>query len=179
MRMVAFSSLQGLTLGLGIGLRTPEMEAILAQCDSPGRLPDQVPVERFGAALKWLAQQRFSALPPAQALERVGAAVFLGYRQTILGQVQLAALRLIGPDRFLRRVPAIFARTTNFGERTVEQVGSGFYRIHFRGVPLPGSYYCGMVREALRATGAENVTATFVQLGPEDMDFDVHFEPAR
>jgi len=45
----------------------------------------------------------------------------------------------------------------------------------FRGVPLPGDYYNGILHAALRATGVSEPQTRWEQTGPEDMTFDVRW----
>ena len=45
----------------------------------------------------------------------------------------------------------------------------------FRGVPLPGDYYNGILHAALNATGVSSPQSSWEQTGPEDMTFEVRW----
>ena len=75
----------------------------------------------------------------------------------------------------MRKAPEFVGRSSNFGTRTVERLGPNHYRMDFRGVPLPGDYYNGILHAALRATGVSAPQSTWEQVGPEDMTFDVRW----
>lgn len=174
-RRMRYAPLEGLLRSLEIHERSAEMKEIIRLSGGTDYVPSEIPVERFGEVLHYLARTRFASLSPSEGLFRVGACLFEGYRKTLLGQIQLAALHLLGPDRLMRKVPEFVGRSSNFGTRTVEQVGPNNYRIVFRGVPLPGDYYSGILHSALRATGVGSPQSHWEQTGPEEMMFEVRW----
>jgi uncharacterized protein (TIGR02265 family) len=166
------SAVEGLLRGLGVQPDGPEMAEVLALCGASGHLPPELPVEQFCAILEWAARRFFPTLPREAGLFQCGYHLFTGYRQTLLGQIQLAALHLMGPDRLMRRGPEFVGRNSNFGQRTSEQLGPHHFRLSFRGVPIPGDYYLGLLTSGLEAAGVEHPRVSFQQVGPEDMDFE-------
>jgi uncharacterized protein (TIGR02265 family) len=174
-RRMRYAPLEGLLRSLEIHERSAEMKEIIRLSGGTDYVPSEIAVEHFAEVLHFLARTRFASLPPSEGLFRVGACLFEGYRKTLLGQIQLAALHLLGPDRLMRKVPEFVGRSSNFGTRTVEQLGPNNYRVEFRGVPLPGDYYSGILHAALRATGVSSPQSTWEQKGPEDMTFEVRW----
>ena len=174
-RRMRYAPLEGLLRSLEIHERSTEMKEIIRLSGGTDYVPSEIAVERFGEVLHFLARTRFASLPRSEGLFRVGACLFEGYRKTLLGQIQLAALHLLGPDRLMRKVPEFVGRSSNFGVRTVAQLGEHHYRMDFRGVPLPGDYYSGILHSTLRATGVDSPQSHWEQIGPEDMTFEVRW----
>ncbi|MCY1075203.1 DUF2378 family protein [Archangium lansingense] len=174
-RRMRYAPLEGLLRSLEIHERSAEMKEIIRLSGGTDYVPSEIAVERFAEVLLFLARTRFASLSPSEGLFRVGACLFEGYRKTLLGQIQLAALHLLGPDRLMRKIPEFVGRSSNFGTRAVEQLGPNTYRVDFRGVPLPGDYYNGILHAALRATGVSSPQSSWEQTGPEDMTFEVRW----
>lgn len=173
-RTVKYAVLEGVLRGLNVEPRSPQMAEVLTFLGHPEGPPVELKVERYAEMLYWLTRRHFPELPQEKGLFELGRRSFMGYGKTLLGQVQMAAMGLIGPDRLMRRTPDIFERNTNFGERTVEQIAPNTYVMRFRGIPLPRHYYEGIAVAGLRACGVEpQVSST--QVGPEDVDFRVHW----
>ena len=175
-RRVRNTSVEGLLRGLAVREGDPDFRAVLEVLGVPGpALPQHVPVERFGALLEHLARRHFPGTPRDEALRQVGARLFHGYRGTVLGHVMLAALNMMGPDRVVRSAPHWVGRNVDFGERSAVPLGPHHWRVTFRGVPLPGDYYCGLLAEGLRVAGAAAPAVTFRQTGAEDMEFEARW----
>ncbi len=173
-RLMSYSVVEGLLKGLRIQDNSPEMEEIARICGYVRKLPPkELAVEKFVELLEWLALHYYSNLARSDALFEVGARLFEGYRTTILGRVQLAAINIMGPDRLTKRFVEFADKNSNFGERTVEEVGLHSYIIHYRGVPLPGDYLLGLMKSGLVAAGVANPSLSWSQVGPEDTDFKV------
>ena len=171
-RALRSQAVEAITRGLGVEAGSEAHQEMVRLCGGTDRVPPDVPVERFVAVLDALGRRRFPDASRAEALYRLGAATFEGYRLTLLGRVQLAALALMGPERLTRTTPDIFGRNSNFGRRWVDPLGPAHYVLHFRGVPIPAEYYRGIFETGLRAAGAPAARVTPTQTG-EDIDFDV------
>lgn len=171
-RLIGYSLLESLLKGLGIRENSPDMVHVARICGYTRNIPPrEVPVETFVEFLDWLAGHFYPQLPRSEGLFEVGTKLFEGYRSTILGRVQLAALNIMGPDRLTLRYAEISGRNSNFGERGVIQEGPHSYLIRYRGIPLPGDYILGVMKGGLAAAGVSNPNLSWEQVGPEDMNF--------
>jgi uncharacterized protein (TIGR02265 family) len=170
-----YAPLEGLIRSLEIHENSAEMKEIIRLCGGTDYIPSEIPVENFAEVLHFLARTRFATLPLSEGFFQVGACLFEGFRKTLLGQIQFAALHLLGPERMVRKIPEFLGRSSNFGERTTERIGPNDYRVYFRGVPLPGDYYNGILHALLRATGVNSPQTRWEQTGPEDMMFEVRW----
>ncbi|MBN1206432.1 MAG: DUF2378 family protein [Myxococcaceae bacterium] len=174
-RVVKHSAIEGLMRGHGITPGTMDMAQVIELCGGIGGLPAEVPADRFSALLEWLARRYFPSRPLPEGLRSVGMRMLHGYRETLLGKIQLKALNLMGPDRLMRKLGEFIGRNSNFGERTSEQVGPQHYRVHFRGVPVPPEFYQGLCEAAFDIMEVKGVRITIERLGPEDVDFDLRW----
>jgi uncharacterized protein (TIGR02265 family) len=173
-RLISHSLIESLLRGLGISESSPEMEQIARICGYVRRIPPrEVQVEKYVELLHWLAKQFYPQLPESEGLFEIGAKLFEGYRTTIIGRVQLAAIHIMGPDRLIMRYNEITSRNSNFGERSITQTGPHSYQICYRGIPLPGDYILGVIKGGMTAAGVNNLQLSWQQVGKEDMDFQV------
>ncbi len=174
-RTFNYSLVEALLKGHNIKDDDPAMVQVARICSySAHRLPPkEVSAEAYNELLNWMAAYFYPDLPQSEALFEVGSHFFEGYRTTILGRVQLAAIHIMGPDRLTQRYVEMTNRNSNFGERTVTQLGVHNYLIRYRGVPLPGDYLIGVMKSGLAAAGLANPKLSWEQLGPEDTDFRV------
>ena len=174
-RAFKHSAVEGLLRGFGISPGSAEMTEVYEVLGVTGGLPLEVPVERYIMLIEWLSRRYFPRVPQPEALRSVGMRMLHGYRQTLLGQIQLKTLSLMGPDRLLRRVGDFIGRNSNFGERTSEQIGPGHWKVHFRGVPVAPEFTQGLFEAAFEAMGIRKMTLTFEKTGLEDTDFDIRW----
>jgi uncharacterized protein (TIGR02265 family) len=175
-RAFKHSAVEGLLRGFRVAHGTAEMTEVLELLGAKDGLPAEYPVERYIMLIEWLARRFYPGMPQPEAIRSVGIRMLGGYRQTLLGNIQLKALNLMGPDRLLRRMGDFIGRNSNFGERTSEQIGPNRWKLCFRGVPIAPEFYQGLCEAAFEAMGIRRMTITFEKKGLEDVDFDVHWE---
>ena len=175
-RAFKHSAVEGLLRGMGVTQGSLEMAEVIQLCGGHRDMPTEVPMDRYIALLDWLAQRFFPKKPRPEGLEAVGRRMFHGYRETLLGKIQLAALNVVGPDRLMRKAGEFIGRNSNFGQRTSEQVGPRHYRIRFRGVPIAPEFYCGLCLSAFDVLGIKNGRITFEKQSPEDFDLEVRWD---
>jgi|JI10StandDraft_1071094.scaffolds.fasta_scaffold42712_3 uncharacterized protein (TIGR02265 family) len=114
------------------------------------RYPASVLVACLGAAHRGLAPE----LEEGEALRQFGTRFVEGFRQTILGRVATTALPILGPARFLQKLPGRFRSIRHDASVTVEATGAHSARLVFNDpVPL-GAFFAGVVESALRLSGA-------------------------
>lgn len=169
------SAVEGLLRGVGVTAGSLEMAEVIQICGGTRDMPAEVPVDRYIALLEWLARRFFSSKPLPEGLEAVGRRMFHGYRETLLGKIQLAALNVVGPDRLMRKAGEFIGRNSNFGERTSEQIGPKHYLIHFRGIPIAPEFYRGLCLSAFDVMSVKSGEISFQRLGPEDFDLDIRW----
>jgi uncharacterized protein (TIGR02265 family) len=175
-RTFKHSAVEGLLRGFGVKPGSGENLEVIELLGGIGGLPPEVPVDQYISLIQWLARRYYGSLSLTEGIRCVGMRMLHGYRQTLLGQIQLKALNLMGPERLMRKMGDFIGRNSNFGERTAAQVGPNHWRLHFRGVPIAPEFYQGLCEASFEIMGIKKVTMTFERKGPEDTDFDVRWE---
>jgi uncharacterized protein (TIGR02265 family) len=175
-RAFKHSAVEGLLRGFGIGPGSAEMKEVYEVLGVTGGLPLEVPLERYIMLLEWLSRRYYPRMPQPEALRSVGMRLLHGYRQTLLGTIQLKALNLMGPDRLLRRIGDFIGRNSNFGQRTSKEEGPRHWKVYFRGVPIAPEFTQGIFEAVFEAMGIRKMTMTFEKKGLEDTDFDIRWE---
>ena len=117
-RTLKHSAIEGLLRGFSLTNSSAEMTEVLEVLGAKGGLPSEVPVARCIALIEWLARRYFGTQPLNEGIRSVGMRMLHGYRQTLLGSIQLKTLNLMGPERLMRKMGDFIGRNTNFGERT-------------------------------------------------------------
>ncbi len=112
--------------------------------------PASVLVACLGAAHRALAPDR----DESEALRQFGTRFVEGFRQTILGRVATTALPILGPARFLQKLPGRFRSIRHDATATVESTGARSARLVFTDPVQLGPFFAGVVESALRLSGA-------------------------
>ncbi|MDY7225265.1 DUF2378 family protein [Hyalangium rubrum] len=170
------SAVEGLLRGVGVAAGSLEMAEVIQLCGGTRDMPAEVPVDRYVALLEWLARRFFPEKPLPEGLQAVGRRMFHGYRETLLGKIQLTALNVVGPERLMRKAGEFIGRNSNFGERTSEQLGPRHYCVRFRGIPIAPEFYRGLCLSAFDVMAVHGGAIAIIRHGPEDFDLDIRWE---
>ncbi len=137
---------------------------------------NEVAAEDFVKVVNFLARRFYPELPLNEAYFKTGKRVFSGYRETILGRVQFAAVQMMPVDRVVKFAPENMNRNTNFGSRRWEQISSNKYRFIFEDDPPPPAFCAGMFQAGLEATKAKNPRVTYRQTGVDKAEYILEWE---
>ena len=115
------------------------------------RLQDSYPIATWHAAVALARQHAYSRLSEDEANFQLGRVFVRGFATTLVGSVIAAAVPLVGPNRFLKRMPRII-NTSRIGrgmEITLETVSPRDVVLHCVD-PLALPYFnAGIIHEAL------------------------------
>jgi uncharacterized protein (TIGR02265 family) len=175
-RTLKHSAVEGLLRGFGVVTGSAEMTEVLELLGAKGGLPSEVPVDRYITLIEWLARRHFGTQPLKEGIRSVGMRMLHGYRQTLLGNIQLKALSLMGPERLMRKMGDFIGRNSNFGTRTAQEVAPRHWKLQFLGVPIAPEFYQGLAEAAFDVMGIRKVSMTFQKKSPEDTEFEVRWE---
>ena len=101
------------------------------------------PLATFDAVVKLLAAELFEGDEA-----RLGVAVLERYQHSLLGKAIFPLIRLIGPMRFLKRVPFAFRQVNNFAEVTVQVTSARSCVIEHNEVGAIPQYFRGVLQTA-------------------------------
>lgn len=145
-----FSGLEAMLKGLGAF----EDEALLASVKARSGVDLKYPKRDYSAIVSanivnTVRKHYFPDLSEHDGLVELGRATTRGYNQTIIGQVQSAALKIVTIDRALHLLVKMLNSNVSFGERSLVKVDQHTYIIQFRG-DLGNAYIAeGIVKQFL------------------------------
>jgi len=122
------------------------------------------PLEIWAAALRDTARQLYPERSLDEGTRELGRRTFLGLRETTIGKALFPLLRLLGPQRVLKRMTRSLRSGSNFIETRVLREGDQDAEVWFNHVVEVG-FYQGVLETALVAAGATEAT---VALGPRE-----------
>ena len=105
--------------------------------------------EMLGAAVKHL----YGALPADEGYFRLGQALMDGYKDTIIGKALFATLRLLGPERVLRRAVSLLQNGNNYVEGRITELAPRRYEMWINECNGNPHYVRGVLTAGLTATG--------------------------
>jgi len=101
-------------LGLGLDLD-----------QKPKDLPQETWVKMLAAAVKHL----YPRLPPDDGFFRLGETLMQGYSQTVMGRALFAMLKLLGPQRVLKRIAANLRSGNTYSEASAKELAPKKYEV--------------------------------------------------
>ncbi|HVG61738.1 MAG TPA: DUF2378 family protein [Hyalangium sp.] len=122
------------------------------------RLQPRYPIEVWNEALEVAWKHRFSHLAREAAYRELGRQLAYGFLRTLVGKVVDVSLPLLGPERFIQRIPAL-SKLDAFEYRVqVEQLSERRFRVSYREDPdAKPDFMAGLFETGLRKTGVEPV----------------------
>lgn len=139
-------------------------EALAASLEVHGydasRPRPRYPGHVFAACVEAARAARHPSLPVDEGLRQLGAAFVTGFQETILGKIITTALPILGPARFLPRLPVRFRSLRTDATVVVDVTDANSATLVFTD-PLPlGPFFAGVVEAALRLANAPSPSVT-------------------
>ncbi len=123
-----------------------------------------------------ICRRGFPALTLSDARRKLARLSVAAYRQSILGRVMFASLRIMGLERALRQAPRQFAATTNYGTRWIASLGPGHWRFDCADELLHPETMIGNLEEVAQIVGAPNLTVAFAMRAPQHYSYDITWD---
>ncbi|WP_224246850.1 DUF2378 family protein [Hyalangium gracile] len=136
------------------------------------RLQPSYPIEVWNEALEVAWKQRFAHLERESAYRELGRQLAYGFIKTLVGKVVEVSLPLLGPERFVQRLPSLSRLDTFDYEVEVERLAERRYRVSYRRDPdAKPDFMAGLFEVGLRRTGVEpTVTVTMRERAGFDLE---------
>jgi uncharacterized protein (TIGR02265 family) len=135
------------------------------------RLQAGYPIEIWNEALEVAWRQCFPHLEREAAYRELGRQLAYGFSRTLVGKVVDVSLPLLGPERFVQRIPSLSRLDTFDYKVRVEPLGERRYRVTYREDPdAKPDLMAGLFEVGLRKTGVE---PTVVVTHREPRGFDL------
>jgi uncharacterized protein (TIGR02265 family) len=122
------------------------------------RLQPSYPIEVWNEALEVTWRQRYPHLERESAYRELGRQMAYGFIRTLAGKVVDVSLPLLGPERFVMRIPSLSRLDTFDYQVEVVPLRERCYRVSYRhDSDAKPDFMAGLFEVALRRTGAEPV----------------------
>lgn len=124
------------------------------------RLQPRYPIEVWNESLEVAWKHCFSHLERDEAYRELGRQLAHGFSRTLVGKVVDVSLPLLGPERFVQRIPVLSRLDTFEYQVQVEPLGERRFRVSYREDPdAKPDFMAGLFEVGLRKTGVEPVVA--------------------
>jgi uncharacterized protein (TIGR02265 family) len=122
------------------------------------RLQPGYPIEVWNEALEVAWKQCFSHLDRESAYRELGRQLAYGFARTLVGRVVDMSLPLLGPERFVQRIPSLGKLDTYEYQVRVEALGERRFRVIYWNDPdAKPDFMAGLFEVGLRKTGVQPV----------------------
>jgi uncharacterized protein (TIGR02265 family) len=139
------------------------------------RLQASYPIEVWNEALEVAWRQRLAHLDREAAYRELGRQLAVGFSRTLVGKVVDVSLPMLGPDRFVQRIPSLSRLDTFEYKVDVTRLGERHYRVSYREDPdAKPDFMAGLFEEGLRRTGMAATVAVTLRV-PRGFDLEMRW----
>ena len=137
------------------------------------RLQPGYPIEVWNEALEVAWKQCFAHLTREEAYRELGRQMAYGFARTLVGRVVDVSLPLLGPERFVQRIPSLSKLDSYEYQVRVESLGERRFRVHYWNDPdAKPDFMAGLFEVGLRKTGVQPVV-TVARREPKAFELDL------
>jgi uncharacterized protein (TIGR02265 family) len=104
------------------------------------------PMAALDGTIRVISEEFFKGLKPDQATYELGRATLKRYGEGALGKALFGIVRLLGPMKFIKRMPALFRQTNNYADVKIEVKGPTSYEIDHNEVGAYPHYLRGVMQ---------------------------------
>jgi uncharacterized protein (TIGR02265 family) len=161
-KLVFESSIEGLFIR-GLGARvTPALKAELKTLglDLDRKLPPAVTRQVWYATIEAVVRHLYSGKPRDEAHRELGQRMMEGIEHTFFGKAMAPAVKLLGPRRLLKRVPANMKTANNFSIGVMTELSPTSMRLVVDDVGDAPNIFRGSLERMVAWAGGKNVNVT-------------------
>lgn len=143
------------TIDSASGRLTPRiLERLKAEAGyDPAVKRDRYPMRTLDQMVHVLAAELFPAKSPEEAVFELGFLAIGRYHDSLLGKALFPAIRLLGPMRFLKRLPLLFRAVNNYAEVKVDVEGKTVFVMEHNEVGTAPHYFRELMQAAVSVVG--------------------------
>ncbi len=131
-------------------------EALRAVGVDVRRLQPTYPIEVWNEALEVAWKQRLAHLSREEAYRELGRKMAQGFTRTLVGKVVDVSLPLLGPERFVQRIPSLHKLDSFDYQVQAERLGERHFRVKYREDPdAKPDFMAGLFEVGLQRTGVD------------------------
>jgi uncharacterized protein (TIGR02265 family) len=104
------------------------------------------PMKVLDETIRVLSEEFFRGRARDEATYELGRLAMKRYGDSTLGKALFPLVRLLGPMRFLKRIPSLFRQSNNYAEVSVEPFGPTGYELNHNEVGQHPHYMRGVIQ---------------------------------
>lgn len=177
-KLVFESSLEAMFIISLADRNTPEVRKALREVgiDVDKKLPPALPREVWYAGIELVATHAWKELPREEALRAMGRRLIENLQHTLLGKTFSPVMRVLGPERLLKRVPHNMKSANNFATATVRVTAPRVVVIDTTDVGSAPQLFAGSLEGLLAWAGVKKSSVDYVMTTPPAAEFTVRWE---
>jgi uncharacterized protein (TIGR02265 family) len=105
-------------------------------------------IATLDGVVRVLSEELFKGRAPDDAMFTLGVTAMKKYEGSTLGKALFPLVRLLGPMKFMKRMPALFRQTNNYAEVRVDVTGPSSYIMDHNEVGTIPHYFRGVMQAA-------------------------------
>ena len=114
------------------------------------------PISTMDRIVKIFAAELYAGVPPDEAQYRVGQLAMKRYGDSTVGKALMPLIRMLGPMRFLKRLPSMFRQANNYADVQVEVTGPTTFLLHHNEVSELPHYFRGVMQASIALIGLKD-----------------------
>ncbi|RJS23879.1 TIGR02265 family protein [Corallococcus sp. H22C18031201] len=123
--------------------------------------------------LSIIVEETHPDVPPEEGYRRLAIAHVEGYGHTLIGRALYGVMRLLGPHRFVQRIPQLLRGTDNYTEADLTEREPTRYELRLNSnLPMPG-YTEALLESMLRLGGATSPRVTKLHADADSTLFEL------
>jgi len=128
------------------------------------------------ATIKVFSEELFGKLSPDEATFELGRAAMKRYGDGPT-KALFPLVRMLGPMKFLKRMPAMFRQTNNFAEVTADVTGPTSYELEHSHAGAYPNYLRGVLQGSGEIIGLKRYTCTVLKYDGQRARYRITWEP--
>jgi uncharacterized protein (TIGR02265 family) len=143
--------------------------------DLSRKLPPAVPRDIWFASLEATARHVYRDLPRAEGLRELGREMMRGMEHTAFGRAMAPVVRMLGPRRILKRVPANLKSANNFASGVLTELSPTAMQLDVDDNGTAPEVFQGSLERILLWAGAKSVEVTIDRWSPPAARFTIRW----
>ncbi len=111
------------------------------------------PISTMDKVVKIFAAELYAGMPADQAQYEVGKLAMKRYTDSTVGKALMPLIRMLGPMRFLKRLPSMFRQANNYADVKVDIMGPATFILDHNEVSELPHYFRGVMEASIALIG--------------------------
>jgi uncharacterized protein (TIGR02265 family) len=135
------------------------------------------PLTVLDETIRVLSEEFFGGRAPDEATYELGRVALKRYGEGTLGKALFPLVRMLGPMRFLKRLPSLFRQTNNYADVKVEVLSPTSYELDHNEVGRYPHYMRGVMQSAGEVIGLKGHACDLLSYDGHRARYRMRWEP--